>query len=361
MDGVTAFEASLANSEQFFSLVPLLLIRSFLSTVWLYLFLLPFQLVSEFGWHTVPAVSIGAFTYLGFVAADEEIEQPFGYDENDLDLDMFCQDIIAQDIESLKSAPCLNAYLGPEEPELVRHRSMTLTEVTAHDEFENISDEETLEPQSPTALEQSPILSPLSRFSSSIQQDELQLSAEEEDPGVYRSQNPGLNSSCTERAKPRPQPHGGCCGTAPAEHAASSTAGVAIDAAFTMLAEEFGFPPQLYVSTSRATFLTRDAASPTTETSVLGKHAELTGAVLLPDAAESSGEWVRQRIKTVTRVEGALDNEERGMEGRWKRWAVERGERNDGAVGPTAVIVPTESAPSPTAAEARFWSPQRSW
>jgi predicted membrane chloride channel (bestrophin family) len=71
-----------------------LLIRSFLSTVWLYLFLLPFQLVSEFGWHTVPAVrpvssyprasltppqvSIGAFIYLGFVAAGEEIEQPFG-------------------------------------------------------------------------------------------------------------------------------------------------------------------------------------------------------------------------------------------------------------------------------------------
>jgi hypothetical protein len=59
---------------------------------------------------------------------------------------MFCQDIIAQDIESLKSAPCLNAYLGPEEPELVRHRSMTLTEATAHDEFEDISDEEVSSP-----------------------------------------------------------------------------------------------------------------------------------------------------------------------------------------------------------------------
>ncbi|KAJ7873082.1 Bestrophin, RFP-TM, chloride channel-domain-containing protein [Mycena olivaceomarginata] len=143
MGGVAAFEASLATLEHILT-TPLPL--SFLSTVWLYLFLLPFQLVSEFGWHTVPAVSIGAFIYLGFVAAGEEIEQPFGYDENDLDLDMFCQDIIAQDIESLKSAPCLNAYLGPEEPELVRHRSMTLTEATAHDEFEDISDEEVSSP-----------------------------------------------------------------------------------------------------------------------------------------------------------------------------------------------------------------------
>jgi hypothetical protein len=53
---------------------------------------------------------------------------------------MFCQVIITQDIESLHSALCLNAYLGP--PELMRHRSMTLTEATAHNEFKDISDEE---------------------------------------------------------------------------------------------------------------------------------------------------------------------------------------------------------------------------
>ncbi|KAJ7237639.1 hypothetical protein C8J57DRAFT_1568061 [Mycena rebaudengoi] len=34
-----------------------------------------------------PLVSVGAFVYLGFVAAGEEIKQPFGYDDNDLDLD----------------------------------------------------------------------------------------------------------------------------------------------------------------------------------------------------------------------------------------------------------------------------------
>ncbi len=48
------------------------------STVWLYLFFLPFQLVSTFGWHTVSGVCIAAFIYLGFLAAGEEIEQPFG-------------------------------------------------------------------------------------------------------------------------------------------------------------------------------------------------------------------------------------------------------------------------------------------
>ncbi|KAJ6615405.1 Bestrophin, RFP-TM, chloride channel-domain-containing protein [Mycena sp. CBHHK59/15] len=146
MGGVAAFEASLATLEHILT-TPLPFVYSVhISTVWLYLFLLPFQLVSEFGWHTVPAVGIGAFIYLGFVAAGEEIEQPFGYDENDLDLDMFCQDIIAQDIASLKVSPCLNAYLGPEPPALIRHRSMTLTEATARDEFDDISDEEVMSP-----------------------------------------------------------------------------------------------------------------------------------------------------------------------------------------------------------------------
>ncbi|TCD62011.1 hypothetical protein EIP91_007629 [Steccherinum ochraceum] len=81
-------------------------------TVWIYLFFLPFQLVDLFRWYTIPGVCIASFIYLGFVASGEEIEQPFGYDENDLDLDMFCREIIRTDIEYLKQTPCPNAYLG---------------------------------------------------------------------------------------------------------------------------------------------------------------------------------------------------------------------------------------------------------
>ncbi|KAJ7099001.1 hypothetical protein C8R44DRAFT_791765 [Mycena epipterygia] len=62
--------------------------------MWLGLFMLPLQLGSEFGWHTLPAVAVAASMYLGFVAAGEEIEQPFGYDENNLELDMFCCEIV---------------------------------------------------------------------------------------------------------------------------------------------------------------------------------------------------------------------------------------------------------------------------
>ncbi|KAF5312327.1 hypothetical protein D9619_002547 [Psilocybe cf. subviscida] len=114
--------------------------RALRHTVWVYLFFLPFQLVGQFGYYTIPGVAIASFIYLGFVAAGEEIEQPFGYDENDLDLDLFCQSIIHADIKQLKNSPCLNAYFDPE-PEHKRsdnvlpvpRRSLTLSEAISSD------------------------------------------------------------------------------------------------------------------------------------------------------------------------------------------------------------------------------------
>ncbi|KAJ3891729.1 Bestrophin, RFP-TM, chloride channel-domain-containing protein [Lentinula edodes] len=135
---VSSLEATLSALEQILT-TPLPFVYSvhIKHTVWIYLFFLPFQLVAEFKWHTIPGVALAAFIYLGFLAAGEEIEQPFGYDENDLDLDMFCGEIIQVDIENLKKSPCLNAYFPPtpQIQRLVRHRSMTLTETTAREEI----------------------------------------------------------------------------------------------------------------------------------------------------------------------------------------------------------------------------------
>jgi len=79
-------------------------------TVWLYLFFLPIQLAKDFGWHSILGVAVAAFIYLGFLAAGEEIEQPFGYEDNDLDLDLFCHEIVHTDMERLKGVRCFNAY-----------------------------------------------------------------------------------------------------------------------------------------------------------------------------------------------------------------------------------------------------------
>jgi len=110
---LTQFEDSLAALERILTTpLPFVFSVHIRHTVWIYLFFLPFQLVELFGWYTIPGVTIAAFIYLGFVATGEEIEQPFGYDENDLDLDMFCQEIVHKDYDHLKKTPCLNVFLG---------------------------------------------------------------------------------------------------------------------------------------------------------------------------------------------------------------------------------------------------------
>ncbi|KAJ8089642.1 hypothetical protein PM082_014902 [Marasmius tenuissimus] len=59
-------------------------------TLWLYLFFLPFQIWQALGWLTTPATAFTSFLFLGFLEIGQEIENPFNYDLNDLDLDSFC-------------------------------------------------------------------------------------------------------------------------------------------------------------------------------------------------------------------------------------------------------------------------------
>jgi len=64
----------------------------------IYCLLLPFQLVKDLGWGTGFFVSLISFTLLGIEEIGLEIENPFGYDTNDLPLDGICN-TIKYDIE----------------------------------------------------------------------------------------------------------------------------------------------------------------------------------------------------------------------------------------------------------------------
>lgn len=99
---ISTFEDQLSGLEKILT-TPLPFVYSvhIRHTVWLYLFFLPFQLTETFGYWTIFGVSIAAFMFLGLLAAGEEIEQPFGYDENDLDLDLFITEILHRDLQSL--------------------------------------------------------------------------------------------------------------------------------------------------------------------------------------------------------------------------------------------------------------------
>ncbi|KAI8811251.1 Bestrophin/UPF0187 [Cladochytrium replicatum] len=60
--------------------------------VMIYLVALPFQIVGQVKWLTIPIVFLGAFCLLGIENIGGEIENPFGYDSNDLPMDAYCEE-----------------------------------------------------------------------------------------------------------------------------------------------------------------------------------------------------------------------------------------------------------------------------
>jgi len=75
-------------------------------SVWLYLFFLPFQVYPSLKWITIPGTAFAAFLFLGFLEIGAEIEDPFDYDENDLDLDRFCE-AIGKELSEITAHPVL--------------------------------------------------------------------------------------------------------------------------------------------------------------------------------------------------------------------------------------------------------------
>ncbi|WP_445306612.1 hypothetical protein [Microcoleus vaginatus] len=57
----------------------------------LYCLALPFQMVKDFQWWTIPVVRIVSFGLFGVEAIGLEIENPFGYDANDFPLNRLCK------------------------------------------------------------------------------------------------------------------------------------------------------------------------------------------------------------------------------------------------------------------------------
>jgi putative membrane protein len=71
----------------------------------LYCATLPFALAERFGWATVPAVLLIAYNLMGIEEIGIEIEDPFGYQDNDLALDEICNTIDADLLGVLETVP----------------------------------------------------------------------------------------------------------------------------------------------------------------------------------------------------------------------------------------------------------------
>lgn len=61
--------------------------------VFLYLVTLPWGIAQEFIWWTIPLTAILSYFMLGLETVAEHVEEPFGHDEDDLDLDVLCRTI----------------------------------------------------------------------------------------------------------------------------------------------------------------------------------------------------------------------------------------------------------------------------
>jgi len=71
----------------------------------IYCLALPFQVWSTLGWITIPGTTVAAFVFFGFLVAGEEIENPFGYDKNDLNMDYFTHVIIRNELRAVTATP----------------------------------------------------------------------------------------------------------------------------------------------------------------------------------------------------------------------------------------------------------------
>ncbi|OLN92099.1 UPF0187 protein [Colletotrichum chlorophyti] len=63
---------------------------------WVYVMLLPFQLIDKLGWITIPATVAAAYIILGILFIGREIENPFGEDVNDLPLELYCEQVASE-------------------------------------------------------------------------------------------------------------------------------------------------------------------------------------------------------------------------------------------------------------------------
>ncbi|KAF8646755.1 hypothetical protein AX16_007069 [Volvariella volvacea WC 439] len=151
---------------------------SYSSHLWsittLYCLALPFQLYNSLGWVTIPGTVIVAYFFFGFLVAGEEIENPFGYDINDLNLDNFTHNIIRKEIKSVtaRPAPTVQAWVFNDKNLVFTSRkakwhvrSANEWKVLGYEKMwqvlrEGEKDQETEETQSPTKMTPSDTLVP---------------------------------------------------------------------------------------------------------------------------------------------------------------------------------------------------------
>jgi ion channel-forming bestrophin family protein len=78
----TMTEVQMGTERILHTPLPLAYRISISQITWVYIIMLPFQLVGTLRWITIPATIIAAYIILGILLIGSELENPFGYDVN---------------------------------------------------------------------------------------------------------------------------------------------------------------------------------------------------------------------------------------------------------------------------------------
>ncbi|KAK8044415.1 hypothetical protein PG993_004439 [Apiospora rasikravindrae] len=102
---ITAINDCMVNTERVLNTpLPIAYSIAISQITWVYVLLLPFQLLPRLGWVTVPANMLAAYIILGLLFIGREVENPFGNDVNDLPLELYCGNIV-EDLHAITCRP----------------------------------------------------------------------------------------------------------------------------------------------------------------------------------------------------------------------------------------------------------------
>jgi ion channel-forming bestrophin family protein len=104
VNGVTTLNDVLTGTERILNTPLPIAYRIVISQItWIYVLSLPIQLF-KLEWKMIPVTLVASYIILGLELIGSQIEDPFGFDVNDLHLDSFCEQI-AHDIDVIASTP----------------------------------------------------------------------------------------------------------------------------------------------------------------------------------------------------------------------------------------------------------------
>ncbi|KAK7932253.1 hypothetical protein PG985_002965 [Apiospora marii] len=102
---ITAINDCMVNTERVLNTpLPIAYSIAISQITWVYVLLLPFQLLPRLGWVTIPANMLAAYIILGLLFIGREVENPFGNDVNDLPLELYCGNIV-EDLHAITCRP----------------------------------------------------------------------------------------------------------------------------------------------------------------------------------------------------------------------------------------------------------------